>query len=189
MGLTLQPLEVREPGEFDGAFVAMTRERADALFGAAGVLTFEHRKAVVDLAAKSRIPTMWGHRQFVEVGGLMSYAVNFYDQVRRAATYVDQILKGSQAWRPARAAADQVRAGHQSQDRQGAWPRTAADTARARRRGDRMRRREFIALLGGAAATGRWRRARSRAIAAAAGWCAVGNGAERSGSATARQSV
>jgi ABC-type uncharacterized transport system substrate-binding protein len=95
LGLTLQPLEVQEPGEFEGAFIAMTRERADALFGAAGVLTYEHRKTVVGLAAKSRIPTLWGHRQFVDVGGLMSYAVNFYDQCRRAATYVDQILKGS----------------------------------------------------------------------------------------------
>src|SRR4030095_16588036 len=95
VGLALDPVEVRGPGEFEGAFAAMTRERAHALFGAAGVLTFEHRNRVVDLAAKHRIPTMWGHRQFVEVGGLMSYAANFYDQVRRAATYVDKILKGA----------------------------------------------------------------------------------------------
>ena len=95
LALTLQPVEVRGPGEFDSAFVAMTRERAHALFGVPGVLTFEHRKTIVDLAAKHRIPAMWGHRQFVEAGGLMSYAVNFYDQVRRAATYVDKILKGA----------------------------------------------------------------------------------------------
>jgi putative ABC transport system substrate-binding protein len=95
LGLTLQPLEVRELGEFEGAFIAISRERADALFGAPGVLTFKHQKTVVGLAAKSRIPTLWGHRQFVDVGGLMSYAVNFYDQCRRAATYVDQILKGA----------------------------------------------------------------------------------------------
>ena len=95
LGLTLQPLEVQEPGEFEGAFAAMTRKGAQALFGAAGVLTFEHRKTLVDLAAKHRIPAMWGHRQFVEAGGLMSYAVNFYDQVRRAATFVDKILKGA----------------------------------------------------------------------------------------------
>ena len=93
--LTLQPLGVRGPGEFEGAFVAMSRKRAHALFGAAGILTTEHRKAIVDLAAKSRIPAMWGERQFVVAGGLMSYAVNFYDQVRRAATYVDKILKGA----------------------------------------------------------------------------------------------
>ena len=95
LGLMLLPLDVKASSEFAGAFAAMTRERIDAFFGAAGILTFEHRTAIVDLAAKNRIPAMWGHRQFVEVGGLMSYAVNFYDQVRRAASYVDQILKGS----------------------------------------------------------------------------------------------
>jgi putative ABC transport system substrate-binding protein len=95
LALTLQPREVRGPGEFDSAFVAMTRARAHALFGSPGVLTLEHKNTLVDLAAKYRIPAMWGHRQFVEVGGLMSYAVNFYDQVQRAATYVDKILKGA----------------------------------------------------------------------------------------------
>ena len=95
LGLTLQPLEVRGPGELEDAFVAMTRARAHALFGVAGILTFEHRRALVDLAAKNRIPAMWGHRQFVDAGGLMSYAVNYYDQVRGAATYVDKILKGA----------------------------------------------------------------------------------------------
>jgi len=95
LGLVLQPLQVREPADFEGAFVAISRGRADALFGTPGVLTFEHKKTVVDLAAESRVPTLWGHRQFVDIGGLMSYAVNFYDQCRRAATYVDQILKGA----------------------------------------------------------------------------------------------
>ena len=95
LGLTLQPIEVRKRGEFESAFAAMTRKRAQALFGAAGVLTSEHRRDVVDLAAKRRIPAMWGDREFVEAGGLMSYAVNFYDQIRRAATYVDKILKGA----------------------------------------------------------------------------------------------
>jgi putative ABC transport system substrate-binding protein len=80
LGLTLQPHEVRGPGEFESAFVAIARERAHALFGAPGVLTFEHRRTVVDLAAKHRIPTMWGHRQFVDAGGLMSYAVNYNRQ-------------------------------------------------------------------------------------------------------------
>jgi putative ABC transport system substrate-binding protein len=95
LSLMLQPLEVRERADFENAFVAMRQERAHALFGAAGVLTFEHRQTLVDLAAETRLPTMWGHRQFVDVGGLMSYAVNFYDQCRLAATYVDKILKGS----------------------------------------------------------------------------------------------
>jgi len=95
LGLTLQPLEVRESGEFEGAFFAMTRERAHAMFGVAGALTNEHNKVLVDLAAKHRIPAMWGHRQFVDAGGLMSYAVNLYDQIRQAAVYVDKILKGA----------------------------------------------------------------------------------------------
>ena len=152
LGLTLQPLEVRELGEFEGAFIAISRERADALFGAPGVLTFEHQKTVVDLAAKSRIPTLWGHRQFVDVGGLMSYAVNFYDQCRRAATYVDQILKGDKPGDLPVQQPTKFELGRQSQDRQGARPHRAADAARPRRRGDRVRRREFITLLGGAAA-------------------------------------
>jgi len=96
LGLTLQPLAVRGPGEFEGAFASMSRERAQALFVAAGVLTTEHRKSLVALAARSRIPAMWGERQFVEAGGLMSYAVDFYDEIRRSATYVDKILKGAQ---------------------------------------------------------------------------------------------
>ena len=92
LGLILQPLEVREPGEFESAFLAMTRERADAMFGAAGVLTNEHKQVLVDLAATYRIPAMWGHRQFVDAGGLMAYAVNRYHQIGQAGLYVDKIL-------------------------------------------------------------------------------------------------
>jgi putative ABC transport system substrate-binding protein len=95
LGLILQPLEVREAREFEGAFVAMTRQRADAMFGTPGALTFARRTILVDLAARHRIPAMWGHRSFVDVGGLMSYAVNLYDQNRQAAVFVDKILKGA----------------------------------------------------------------------------------------------
>ena len=95
LGLTLQPLAVRELGEFEGAFLSMTRARAHAMFGAAGALTNEHNEVLVDLAAKHRVPAMWGHRQFVDAGGLISYAVNLYDQHRQAAVYVDKILKGA----------------------------------------------------------------------------------------------
>jgi putative ABC transport system substrate-binding protein len=95
LGLILQPLEVREAREFEGALVAMTRLRADAMFGTPGALTFEHKKVLVDLVAKHRIPAMWGHRSFVDAGGLMSYAVNLYDQNRQAAVFVNKILKGA----------------------------------------------------------------------------------------------
>ena len=94
-GIALHQVEVRQPGDFEAAFAAMKRERAQALYGAAGLLTTGHRKALVDRTAAARIPAMWGERQFVEVGGLMSYAADFYDQIRRSATYVDKILKGA----------------------------------------------------------------------------------------------
>ncbi len=95
LGLTLQPFGVREPREFEAAFAAMSRKGAQAMFGATGVLTTEHRETVVALAVKNRIPTMWGDREFVDVGGLMSYAGSFRGQVRDAAAYVDKILKGA----------------------------------------------------------------------------------------------
>jgi ABC-type uncharacterized transport system substrate-binding protein len=95
LGLTLQPFAIREPGDFEGAFSAMARERFPAMFGVPGVLTEKHKEVLVGLAAKSRLPTMWGLRQFVDAGGLMSYAVNFYDQIRQTAVYVDKILKGA----------------------------------------------------------------------------------------------
>ena len=93
LGLILQPVEVREARDFESAFVAM--QGADAMFGVPGALTFEHRKVLVDLAARHRIPAMWGHRSFVDTGGLMSYAVNLYEQNRQAAAFVDKILKGA----------------------------------------------------------------------------------------------
>ena len=95
LGLTLQPLAIREPGDFEGAFSAMDRERTHAMVGAPGVLTSEHKEVLVALAATRRLSTMWGHREFVDAGGLMSYAVNFYDQIRQTAVYVDKILKGA----------------------------------------------------------------------------------------------
>jgi len=94
LGLTLQPIEVQDRADFEGAFAVMAKRGAQALFGATGVLTTEHRHAIVDLAARSRIPAMWGDREFVDVGGLMSYAGSFYGQIRDAAAYVDKILKG-----------------------------------------------------------------------------------------------
>ncbi len=95
LGLILQPLAVREPGEFEAAFSAMTRERANAMLVAAGVLTEHHKELLVSHAAKRRMPAMWSHRHFVDSGGLMSYAVNFSDQIRQSAVYVDKILKGA----------------------------------------------------------------------------------------------
>ena len=95
VGVKLFLVEARELNDFAPAFSAMTREGVDGLIVAAGTLTSTHRKRIVELASKSRLPTMYGESGFVEIGGLMSYAANFPEQYRRAAVYVDKILKGS----------------------------------------------------------------------------------------------
>jgi putative ABC transport system substrate-binding protein len=95
LGLQVQLLEARGPDELEGAFAAMTRERADALLVAVDVILALHARRIADLAAKRRLPAMYGSREHVEAGGLISYAPNIPDVFRRAATYVDKILKGA----------------------------------------------------------------------------------------------
>jgi ABC-type uncharacterized transport system, periplasmic component len=95
LGIRLQHVEARGPEEFDSAFAAMARERADALL-VTGTSTFlAHRTRLAELAVKGRLPTMHSFRESVEAGGLMAYAVNMADFVGRAAVYVDKILKGA----------------------------------------------------------------------------------------------
>jgi len=95
LGLALRPVEARSPDEFDGAFAVMTREGADALIVMDSGLNITYRAIIVDLAAKHRLPAMYGFREFVEAGGLVSYGVNLSENYRRAAVYVDKILKGA----------------------------------------------------------------------------------------------
>ena len=95
LGLRVQLLEARGPDELEGAFAAMTRERASALLVQVDVIFALHARRLADLAAKRRVPAMYGSREHVEAGGLMSYAPNIPDLFRRAATYVDKILKGA----------------------------------------------------------------------------------------------
>jgi putative ABC transport system substrate-binding protein len=73
----------------------MTRARAGALLVVADTLFFLHRTRIADLAAKARLPAMYGSREHVEVGGLLAYAADYADLYRRGATYVDKILKGA----------------------------------------------------------------------------------------------
>lgn len=94
LGVTLHPLGVRGANEFEPAFAAMLQERAEALLTLGGPLTAAHAKRIVDFTAMHRLPAMYGLRSFVEVGGLMSYAANLVEQSRRAASYVDKVLKG-----------------------------------------------------------------------------------------------
>jgi len=97
MGLKLQLVQARGPDEFDTAFDTMSKERAGALFVPADIIFVRHTRQIADLAAKHRLPAMYGFREHVEAGGLMSYAASFPVMFRRAAAFVDKILKGAKA--------------------------------------------------------------------------------------------
>ncbi len=97
-----------------------------------------HRKLIISLAARHRLPAVYPNSYFVIDGGLISYGPNQIDQYRPSRRLRRPHPQGREAGRPAGASADQVRTGDQPQDRQGARPRRAGDRARARRRGDRM---------------------------------------------------
>ena len=91
----VQSLEVRSPKDFESAFKAATGGRAHGLLVLSGSLIAPHRTRIAELATKSRLPTMFADGSHVESGGLMSYAPNVPDLLRRAGTYVDKILKGA----------------------------------------------------------------------------------------------
>ena len=95
LGLQLQSLGLRDPREFASAFSSMKRERADALFLLSDAMFFGRRKEIADLAASNRLPLVAHLREFADAGGLMTYGPNVLELHRRAATYVDKILKGA----------------------------------------------------------------------------------------------
>ena len=95
LGMSVQPLGVREPDDFERAFSAMNRERPDAMIMVTDVLTNLNRKRVLDYAEAHRIPAMYEFASFVYEGGLMSYGPSDDDLLGRAAVYVDKILKGA----------------------------------------------------------------------------------------------
>jgi putative ABC transport system substrate-binding protein len=96
LGLRLHVVEVRHADELDTAFAAMTQARVDALLVLEKLLLIDHlRGRLADLAAKSRLPAMYYWKMSVDAVGLMSYGPSLSDMQRRAATYVDKILKGA----------------------------------------------------------------------------------------------
>ena len=95
LGLRLQPVEVRGPGDLENAFSAMIKAHAGAFMGLQQPTIDILRERIIDLAGKNRLPAMYPNRENVEAGGLISYAADISTMFRRAATYVDKILKGT----------------------------------------------------------------------------------------------
>jgi putative ABC transport system substrate-binding protein len=95
LGLELQILEIRTPDDLESAFETARSEHADGLFSVSGPLLANARGQIADLAAKHRLPGMFPDRDFAAAGGLMAYGPDPANSFRRAATYVDKILKGA----------------------------------------------------------------------------------------------
>jgi putative tryptophan/tyrosine transport system substrate-binding protein len=95
MGVRIQSLEIEDPGRFQSAFSAMSKERAEAVIITNNSFNFAHRRLLFELTAKNRLPSMCGRDAFVEHGCLISYAASRRDAFRRAAYFIDKILKGA----------------------------------------------------------------------------------------------
>ena len=93
--IQIQVFEVQAPNEIEGAFMAAKKGGAEAINVLASPILFAYRKDLVDLSANHRLPGMYENKEFVEIGGLLSYGANLDDLYRRAAVYVDKILKGA----------------------------------------------------------------------------------------------
>jgi putative ABC transport system substrate-binding protein len=93
--LTIRTWEVRDTDGFEKVFAAMSRARPDGLYVTPSVLMRANRKLIADFALKSRLPSVYGIREAVDAGGLMSYSADLADSYRRVAYYVDRILKGA----------------------------------------------------------------------------------------------
>jgi len=95
LGVTIQRVGVQEPNDFEAAFAAMSSKAADALLVVLDTFTILHQRRVLEFAAKYRLPAMYERIDFVEAGGLMTYGPSLSEIFRRAAVYVDKILKGT----------------------------------------------------------------------------------------------
>jgi putative ABC transport system substrate-binding protein len=89
------PVEARVPGELEAAFAAMKSGSADALVVMTEAFLAGQSKVIVPLAARHRLPAIYGFREFVEAGGLMSYGLSFRDYYKGVARYLDAVLKGA----------------------------------------------------------------------------------------------
>jgi len=95
LGMALQPIEVHGPADFEAAFSAATQANAQALLALDDPLTIGYRSRIVELAASSHLPAIYGFREFADAGGLISYGADFVVLFRHSATFVDKILRGA----------------------------------------------------------------------------------------------
>jgi len=95
MGIDVRAHIIIDADELPGTFAAIKHEDSQAVFAQVGPLTYEHRRTIVAMAARGRLPDMYEIRDFVDAGGLVSYGPDAQERYRRAASYVDKILKGA----------------------------------------------------------------------------------------------
>jgi putative ABC transport system substrate-binding protein len=126
---------VHDDGEIETAIVALGREPGGGLVVTADAFVIAHRAPIISAAARNNVPAVYIASGFVRDGGLLSYGPDLVDNLRRAATYVDRILRGEKPG-DLGAVSDQVRDGSEPQDRQGAWPCGTPIDSAARHRGD-----------------------------------------------------
>ena len=95
LGVKVQPVGIRDPGEFRVAFASIREQHGDGLVTVPSTMLSDNRTLIANLAARHRLPAIFPEREFVDAGGLMSYGASLSDQFHRAATYIDKILKGA----------------------------------------------------------------------------------------------
>jgi ABC-type uncharacterized transport system substrate-binding protein len=137
-GQKFNPWRCETQATFDGAFAAAKQQHPAALITVEDPLTITYRKRIADFAVAEQLPSLYGLRDYVEVGGLISYGANLTDLHRRAAGYVDKILKGAMPANLPVQQPTQFNFNYQPQDRQGTQLGRAVVPARARGRGHRI---------------------------------------------------
>ena len=152
LGVEVSPVNLRDAGEIERAVAAFARSPNGGLIVTASALASVHRDLIITLAARHKLPAVYFERYFVAAGGLISYGADLIDQYRRAAGYVDRILKGEKPADLPVQAPTKYELVINLKTAKALGLDVPPYAARPRRRGDRVRRREFITLLGGAAA-------------------------------------
>jgi hypothetical protein len=138
LGIDVIAAEARTPNDLAGAFQALADQRPDAVIVLQTSMLLSERRKIADLEAATRLPVIYGYREHVVDGGLISYGVDLRDCFRRSAVYVVKILNGTAPGDLPVAVSDQSGADYQPENSQGARDRNSPDPTRPGRRGDRM---------------------------------------------------